>query len=95
MMCAMDAAKLIEDLGGPAAVARMTGCRAPSVIEWREKGLVPESKCPAIEAGTNGRYPCEMVRPDLSWGRIPSKQWPHHPKGEPVVRIALRALKAA
>lgn len=35
----MDYSKLIDDLGGTTAVARMFGVTPPSVTEWRTKGI--------------------------------------------------------
>ena len=76
---------LIDDMGGPAAVARMLGIKPPSVIGW--KGRVPKERCPDIERGTNGRYTVEQLRDDVSWQRVPDPAWPH-PEGRPCIDVA-------
>ena len=77
---------MIDQLGGPTAVARMVGCRVPSVIEWRKRGI-PADRCPAIERATSGAVTCETLRPDVAWARIPDASWPH-PAGRPVIDVA-------
>lgn len=77
---------LIEKLGGTVAVARMTGVAPPSVTAWRSRGIPPE-RCPIIERATSGAVPCETLRPDVRWSRIPDPTWPH-PAGRPVIDVA-------
>ena len=77
---------MIDQLGGPTAVARMVGCRVPSVIEWRKRGI-PADRCPAIERATSGAVTVEVLRPDTAWSRIPDPSWPH-PAGRPVIDVA-------
>ena len=77
---------MIDQLGGPTAVARMVGCRVPSVIEWRKRGI-PADRCPAIERATSGAVTVETLRPDAAWSRIPDPAWPH-PAGRPVIDVA-------
>jgi DNA-binding transcriptional regulator YdaS (Cro superfamily) len=77
---------MIDQLGGPTAVARMVGCRVPSVIEWRKRGI-PADRCPAIERATLGAVTVEVLRPDAAWSRIPDPAWPH-PAGRPVIDVA-------
>ena len=77
---------MIDQLGGPTAVARMVGCRVPSVIEWRKRGI-PADRCPAIERATQGAVTVEVLRPDAAWSRIPDPAWPH-PAGRPVIDVA-------
>lgn len=76
----------IDQLGGPTAVARIVGCKVPSVIEWRRRGIPPE-RCPAIERATAGSVVCDVLRPDVAWARIPDPDWPH-PAGRPVIDVA-------
>ena len=83
---------LITDLGGPTAIARMLGIKAPSVIGWN--GRVPPDRCPAIERATDGRMTCEALRPDVTWSRVPDPQWPH-PDGRPCIDVAAPAREAA
>jgi len=80
---------LIEQLGGPTAVARIVGCRVPSVIEWRKRGI-PAERCPAIERATaeaGSMVDVHTLRPDVAWSRIPDPSWPH-PAGRPVIDVA-------
>lgn len=77
---------LIDQLGGPAAVARMVGCRPPSVIEWRKRGI-PSDRCPAIERETGGKWACEQLRPDVAWKRLPDPDWPWHSEGRPLIDV--------
>lgn len=76
---------LINDIGGPSAVARMLGIKLPSVIGW--KGRIPKERCPDIERGTNGRYTVEELRGDVVWRRVPDPSWPH-PDGRPCIDVA-------
>ena len=78
---------IISDLGGVSAVARMVGCKPPSVTEWRKRG-VPPDRCPTIERGTAGRYSCEQLRPDIRWHRVPDAAWPWPPAGRPLIDVA-------
>ena len=80
-------ANVIDDLGGPTAVARMVGCKPPSVIEWRSRGIPPD-RCPAIERGTQGRFVCERLSPRVVWARIPDPTWPWHPDGRPAIDVS-------
>jgi hypothetical protein len=77
---------IITELG-PTHVAMMVGVKPPSAMEWRKRG-VPPDRCPAIERGTNGRYTCEQLRPDVHWVRIPDPQWPWHAEGRPCIDVA-------
>ncbi len=65
----MDIAKLIQDLGGVTAVARICGVRAPSVHEWRERGVIPADRCAAIEAASGGKVTVEELQPGFEWRR--------------------------
>jgi hypothetical protein len=76
---------IISDLG-PTEIARMVGCRAPSVVEWRKRGIPPD-RCVALERATAGRYTCEGLRGDVSWIRVPDPAWPH-PGGRPCIDVA-------
>lgn len=76
----------IDDLGGPSAVARMTGVSVPSVIKWRIRGI-PDDRCPSIERATSGSVTVEDLRPDVSWVRVVDPSWPH-PLGRPCIDVA-------
>jgi DNA-binding transcriptional regulator YdaS (Cro superfamily) len=79
---------LIDEMGGPAAVARMLGIKPPSVIGW--KGRIPKERCPEIERSTEGRYTVETLRSDIVWQRVPDPTWPH-PDGRPCIDVAAPA----
>lgn len=74
----------VKDLGGPTAVARMTGLSVPTVHGWK---TIPHNHCPAIEKATAGEFSCDKLRPDLVWQRIPDSSWPHA-EGRPLLDIA-------
>jgi hypothetical protein len=78
---------VIDTLGGPTAVARMVGCKPPSVIEWRKRGI-PADRCPAIERESGGKVKCEQLRDDVVWTRIADDNWPWHPAGRPLIDVA-------
>ncbi|MCU1053281.1 Rha family transcriptional regulator [Stenotrophomonas maltophilia] len=50
----MDSQKLINELGGPAAVARLFEIKQPSVSEWKRKGI-PKARLQTLR----------LLRPDL------------------------------
>lgn len=74
----------IQELGGPTAVARMTGLSVPTVHGWKS---IPMQHCPAIERALDGRFSCDLLRPDLVWRRIADATWPH-PEGRPLMDFA-------
>jgi DNA-binding transcriptional regulator YdaS (Cro superfamily) len=78
---------VIDHLGGPAAVARLVNCKPPSVIGWRHRSI-PADRCPALERASAGKYPCEQLRPDVRWHRVPDADWPWHPGGRPLIDVA-------
>jgi hypothetical protein len=80
---------LIKQLGGPTAVARMAGVKVPTVIGWN--GRIPTDRCAAIEL-EKPEWPCERLRPDAPWGRMPDPDWPH-PEGRPFIDNARDSLK--
>jgi DNA-binding transcriptional regulator YdaS (Cro superfamily) len=70
----IDHIKIIEVLGGPAAVATRLGIKVPSVYGWMPKGAgIPESRL--IELGADieakGLYTRKQIRPN-DWQQI----WP-------------------
>ena len=71
-------------------MARMTGVRTPSVIEWRKRGI-PKERCPDIERGSEGKATCEQLRPDIVWHRHPDPAWPWHPQGRPLIDVTRSA----
>jgi hypothetical protein len=77
---------IISDLG-LGKVAALVQCKAPSVAEWRKRGI-PPGRCADLERLTEGRYTCEAMRPDLRWVRLTDATWPWHPKGRPLLDVA-------
>jgi hypothetical protein len=85
----LDMTTLIDNLGGPAEVARMCGIKAPSVIGW--KGRIPKERCPDIERALNGRVTVSEMRSDVRWVRVPDPTWPH-PDGRPCIDVAAASV---
>lgn len=81
--------EIITALGGPTAVARMLGIKAPSVIGWG--GRIPPDRCLGIERATDGKNVVEQLRPDVRWIRVPDPTWPH-PAGRPCIDVAAPEL---
>lgn len=78
----------IEHFGSQQKLASLLDIAQVTVSEWSTgKRPVPEERCAQIEAGTKGAIPCEALRPDLKWARIPDKAWRWHPKGRPVLDV--------
>lgn len=72
----------------------MVGCKAPSVIEWRKRG-VPADRCPTLERMSEGRFPCEEIRPDVIWVRVPDPAWRWHAAGRPLIDVTLPGRPAS
>ena len=51
----------------------------------------PSDRCPAIERATEGRVPCETLRPDVRWVRVSDPAWPWHPQGRPLIDVTASA----
>lgn len=81
----------VQDLGGPTAVSRIVGLSVPTVHGWKK---IPEHHCPAIEKARGGDITVELMRPDISWSRVPDPEWPH-PEGRPVIDVAKPSASAA
>jgi DNA-binding transcriptional regulator YdaS (Cro superfamily) len=79
-------ADVLDELGGPAVVARMTGVKPPSVIEWRKRGI-PAERCAVIEVKTDGQWPCERLNSALPWLRVRDPNWPWSRRGRPVIDV--------
>lgn len=82
---------VIDELGGPSAVALMAGCKPPSVTEWRRRGI-PHGKCWVLEQRSGGRVPCERMRTDIVWYRVPDPEWPWHPDGRPLIDVTRQGI---
>lgn len=76
---------IVTRLGGPTAVAKMLGIKAPSVVGWG--GRVPSDRCPDLERASEGRITVEQLRPDVRWVRVPDPDWPHA-GGRPCIDVA-------
>lgn len=77
---------LIKDLGGPNAVARALGIKAPSVIGWRP-GRIPPGRRADLERAFYPRVSVEALGKDVTWHRVPDPEWPH-PDGRPLLDVA-------
>ena len=73
----------VQRLGGPAAVARMTGLKSPTVHGWKQ---IPAGHCPVIERALGGAVTVEEMRPDVQWHRVKDKSWPN-PAGRPLIDV--------
>lgn len=62
--------RVIDQLGGPVAIARLCGVSAPSATNWRKTG-VPIKRCVAIEKANQKGIKRWHLRPD-DWHEI----WP-------------------
>lgn len=54
----------------------------------------PPDRCPPIERATAGRVTCEVLRPDVTWQRVPDPDWPH-PAGRPCIDVSRPAHQPA
>lgn len=72
--------------GGPSEVGRQLGETRQTVSNWQRRGA-PAERIPDLERLAHGRVPCERMRTDLVWGRIPDKAWRWHKKGRPVLDV--------
>lgn len=54
----------------------------------------PAEHCPGIERASGGKLPCEHLRPDVRWYRVPDSAWPWHPAGRPLIDMAHAAAAA-
>lgn len=57
---------------------------SPVMIHQWANGMkaVPVERAPDLERGSVGVLPCETIRPDIAWIRVPDPEWPH-PGGRP------------
>ncbi len=77
-------ADIIKSMGGPAAVARILGIKAPSVIGWG--GRVPVDRRPGLERALYPEWSVEDFGSDANWQRVPDPNWPH-PGGRPCIDV--------
>lgn len=81
-------------LGGQAGVAAGLGFKdRRNVWPWFNTGRpVPTAHCPALERLCAGAVPCEALRPDVAWVRVPDDAWPWHPQGRPLIDVTVARL---
>lgn len=81
--------------GHTAANLARTVKAAPALIsQWRNNVRpIPIDRCPDIERATDGNVPCEELRPDVVWVRVPDPDWPH-PQGRPLVDHTTKVSQA-
>ena len=72
----------------PQLAARSSG----NVEYWLKRQEFPSEHCPALERAYG--IPCERLRGDVKWVRVPAVGWP---KGKPLIDVlpARPAAKAA
>lgn len=76
--------KVLAKAGGVTAVARILGApvKRQNVEYWAKVGEMPAEHCPALELALG--IPCDRIRPDLTWVRVPCDGWP---KGKPLLDL--------
>jgi hypothetical protein len=77
---------LIDTLGGPAEIARKVGCKPPSVVEWRARGI-PVDRRASLEQHFYPRFKVEDIADGTRWVRVPDADWPN-PMGRPLRDVA-------
>lgn len=67
--------KVLAKAGGPTAIATLLGSpvKRQNVEYWVKVGEIPAEHCPAIERDLG--VACELLRPDLTWVRVPDAEW--------------------
>lgn len=78
--------RLLVDLGGTVAVARKLELAAPSVTNWKKRGVPPERR-PDLELHYYPRFEVEQIKDGARWVRVPDPSWPH-PGGRPCLDVA-------
>lgn len=61
------------------------------IEHWLASGRVPWDHCATVERVTEGRWPCEELRPDLTWSRVRDRAWKWHRDGRPVIEASKAA----
>ena len=74
---------------GRGAILARTARLSSAYLSQMVSGVRPVRKELAglIERATEGAVPCEELRPDLAWHRVPDPDWPH-PQGRPCIDVA-------
>lgn len=79
--------RVLSKAGSAAAIAALLGgsLKRQNVEYWfrRTHPQFPAEHCPALEHAYGVR--CEELRPDVTWVRVPDKNWP---KGKPLLDVA-------
>jgi DNA-binding transcriptional regulator YdaS (Cro superfamily) len=83
----------IDRAGGQTALALAIKTRQQQVWKWAKGRPIDPEKAPAIERATG--IPCEQLRPDINWVRIPDPAWTWHPDGRPLIDAAAEVIKAS
>lgn len=84
--------KVLAKAGGTTAIANLCGpaVKRQNVEYWLRVGAIPPEHCPAIERGTG--IPCELLRSDHTWVRVPDPAWA---AGKPLLDVAASADQLA
>lgn len=76
----------IEKARGQTALATAIGTTQRQVWKWANGRPVAPNMAAAIERATG--VSCELLRPDLTWVRLPDPTWTAHPEGRPLIDAA-------
>lgn len=88
----MDLKSFVTERGRQTWLAQRIQAQPQLVWQWAN-GVkpVPADRCPSIERESEGAVPCEELRPDVRWIRVPDAAWPH-PEGRPCIDVAAPEL---
>jgi DNA-binding transcriptional regulator YdaS (Cro superfamily) len=77
--------RVLAKAGGPTAVATLLGppIKRQNVEYWVRVSDIPAEHCPALERALG--IPCQQLRGDLIWVRVPDPDWPD---GKPLLDVA-------
>ena len=75
--------------GAQTRLAKQINAQPQLVWQWAN-GVkpVPADRCASIERASGGQVPCEVMRPDLIWVRVPDAEWVWHTEGRPLLDLA-------
>lgn len=77
-----------QERGRQTSLALQVGAQPQLIWQWANNVRpIPDERRPTIERETRGAVTCEEMGDDVTWGRIPDRDWPWHPKGRPVIDV--------
>lgn len=78
--------RAVSRAGSQQKLAILAGVKQSTVHEWVSgERPMPVRRCVRVERAIG--EPCDALRPDLTWGRVPDPNWPH-PAGRPFLDVA-------